>query len=568
MAGSAWSIICDPSRVMWVMPSIDNSRNFSKTRWMTLLRASKPIADIIPKGSGRHNFNLLQQMLGGAIIDFTGSNSPANLASFPCRRVYQDEMEKFSTKDTGEANASDLADQRTKNQPNPFRVKTSTPGVKEGLIWQALEKTDIRRYFVPCPFCQKKGVFAWGKKYTVFKITGNEFFVRWDSEAKRKDGTWDLDRVERSAAYICPHCQGRITDSYKTVMDRNGVWIPTKEAAHGFRGYHFPSMYASSVETMVGKMAVKFLQQTHSLSGAQGFINGDLAEPYLAQDTLHQRKEMVQQRIEISDTWKPMMTVDCQAGTPAFWFAKGVFRDDAAQIIEAGSCEQWEELRLIQLASEPKIPDVLVGVDSGYGARSEAEVYKNCVRFGELKDKSLTCQTSQGLVNRIGAPILFQGWIPCQSMPGRKLWKNGESGLSDPFTIRSIDPFLGTQEAGKVDMPLFQFAADFFEDILDNMRRGMAGFKFSVSDNVDKGILTHNLYPMTSHIAIASSEEFWQHMDGHFKAVIQNKFSGATRHGWVKRHSHWPDHILDCVRNMVALANFFGFFSITNTKRE
>jgi hypothetical protein len=57
-------------------------------------------------------------------------------------------------------------------------------------------------------------------------------------------------------------------------------------------------------------------------------------------------------------------------------------------------------------------------------------------------------------------------------------------------------------------------------------------------------------------------------MDGHFKVVIQNKFSGATRHGWVKRHSRWPDHILDCVRDMVALANFFGFFSITNTKRE
>jgi hypothetical protein len=163
---------------------------------------------------------------------------------------------------------------------------------------------------------------------------------------------------------------------------------------------------------------------------------------------------------------------------------------------------------------------------------------------------------------------MFAGWMPCKGMPGRKLWKNADSQLMQPFTIREIDPFIGTGQAGQLAMPMFEYAADYFEDILDNMRKGIGGFKFSVSDEVNKGTMPSGLsYPATAHIAIAGGEDFWRHMDGHVKAAVQNRFSGQVKHQWIKRHSRWPDHILDCVKEQVALANFYNFFTIQKTSQ-
>ncbi len=562
MGGTAWAIVNKPRRTLWVMPTVSLAAKFSRTREMPMLRKCKATRDLIPTGGQRrHDFKTLEMQIGYAIIDFTGSNSPSNISSTPCACVVQDEMEKFDAKDTGEADASNLADQRTKNAANAFRAKTSSPAMIDGKIWKALSKTDLRRRFAPCPHCQKLVVFIWNKQYTVFKLTSEEAIVRWDNEAKRADGTWDLDRVERSAAFICPHCQARILDSHKTWMDRNGIWRPTQEAAQGWRGWHLPSLWGNSPETSVGKLAVKFLQAKNSLEGLQGFINGDLAEPYMAQDTAGERKELVTARIEVSDTWKQVLTIDCQAQSPRFWYARGVWKDDAGQIVEAGSCEQWDELRTIQTTH--KIPDVLVGIDSGYGAISDAEVYKNCTQYGQFLPKNTMKTLASGLKEIRGASTMFAGWMPCQSMPTKKLWKNKESGLLEPFNIQSIDPFIGTANAGQLDMPLFQFAADYFEDILDNMRKGVGGFKFSVSDEVNKGLVPVGVvYPHTSHIKVASEEDFWKHMNGHIKAAVQSKFSGMIKHQWIKRHSRWPDHILDCVRDQVALANFYGFFKI------
>ena len=105
----------------------------------------------------------------------------------------------------------------------------------------------------------------------------------------------------------------------------------------------------------------------------------------MPQDTSPQRIERVTSRLEVTAEWTKLMTVDCQAGTPAFWYVVGAWTKNKMQVVECGSKNSWEELREVQQSREVK--DFTVGVDSGYGAKSDAEVYKNCVRFGEFEDR-------------------------------------------------------------------------------------------------------------------------------------------------------------------------------------
>lgn len=528
MGGAAWTIRNEPSRLFWVMPTRPTVQKFSRTRWQTMLHRSPELAALIPAGSRRFDFSTFEQIVGGSIVDMVWSNSPSALSSVPARIVILDEVDKFNEGGAKEADAVNLAEQRTKSFANPKRVKTSTPTLISGMIWQEFLKTDQRRRFMPCPHCSKSLTLIWSKQYSIFKSTGEEAVAKWDKEAKRDDGTWDLDRVERSARFECPHCAGHIRDAHKTVIDRRGDWRPSTTAARGYRGWHLSSLYSASAEANVGKLAVKFLQAKNSLMGLQGFINGDLAEPYQAQDTLGERVELVTSRVEVTAEWKKLITVDCQARSPHFWFVVRQWNGGNSVAIEAGSLDQWEDLRARQLAHH--IPDVYVLIDSGFGAKSDAEVYKNCVRNSEL-------------IPQDNDKVIAVGWMPGKGMPGRKRWKDKESGLTVPWFLGSVDPFIGTAHGGQVSQSLFEFSGDFFKDILQNLREKKGGYDWSVAESV-------------------SNDEYWQHMDAEVKSAVQSKYSGRTIHEWRKRSAHWPNHLFDCEVEQVAFANFHKFFTL------
>jgi ribosomal protein S27AE len=401
----------------------------------------------------------------------------------------------------------------------------------EGLIWQEFLKTDQRRRFMPCPHCAKPVVLAWSKSYTTFKLSGCEAFATWDKEAKRKDGSWDLDRVEQSARFECPHCGGHIKDGHKSRMDRAGEWKPTTIAARGYRGWHLSSLYASSPETSVGRLARKFLMAKNSLNGLQGFINGDLAEPYQSQDTMQERIELVTASAEIKADQQKLMTVDCQEGSPHFWFAIRNWSATETIGIQAGAADTWEELRSIQTAQ--KIPDVGVIVDSGFGARSDADVYVNCARFADW-------------FTQANGRRLAMGWMPAKGMPGRKRWHHKKTGNSLPWFLGTVDPFTGSAHAGDCSMNLLEFSGDFFKDILATLRSGKQTPKWSISDELNRTI----------------GEEYWRHMDAEVKTGVFNRLSGTTRYEWRARSKSWPNHLLDCEVMQLVGACFFGILQL------
>ncbi len=550
--GLAWKIVNSPTRALWVMPNSQGTggaQNVSRTRFQPMIRATQCLAELIPAGARRHEFKSMQMMMNGSIIDVTGANSPANLAGNPCDTVIQDEVDKYQRRGEAEADPSKLADNRCKEFSTPKRFKNSTPTLVSGIIWQELLKSDIRRRFLPCPFCNASGahnlppvgvfpnaenakgwiLFAWSERFTVLKKTGCEAYVKWDKTAKDAKGNWDLDKVEATAHAECPHCHKQIRDAHKVWMDENGEWRATQTGTPRHRGWHLPSMYSVSAETTFGRMAVRFLTAKKSIIGLQDFINSDLAEPYQSQDTMGDRVEIITSKLEITAEWNKLMTVDCQAKAPHFWYVVAAWNGPNSDGIEAGSCDTWDEVRKVQIRNGVK--DVGVFIDSGWGAKSDAEVYRECV-------SAENCQ----LIQRPNGLPMAVGWIPLKGMPGYKRWKEEESGLMVPFYLRSMDPFIGSAQAGMVSMQLFEFSADFYEDILEILRKNKK-FRFAISEQMN-------------------NEEFFRHMDGTIKATKINKFTGHTEERWIARHRYWPNHIRDCYRNQCAAASFHKLLPI------
>lgn len=532
MAGLAWRIANNPCAALWVMPNEKLAKRFSRQRLQRAFRATEAIARLIPRGSARHSFSTLEQSIGGSILNFVGSNSAANLASNPCQLVIMDEVDKFNEGGTKETDANDLAGQRTKDQADPQRWRTSTPTLSDGLIWQEYLKGSQHRYHVPCPFCGGRVVLAWAPRFTVLPLIGCEAWIRWDPAAKRSTGEWDYDRVRLTAHALCPHCKRAVGNEHKTAMVRDGQWIASNpHAPSTYISRHLSSLYATSTETTFGALAVKFIQAKRSLLGLQGFINGDLAEPMEAQDTLGDRVELITPRIAEHDAsgCVRVLTVDCQARSPFFWWVCREWGPGVSRGVECGSAETWEEIEEIQ--RRLGVQREAVAIDSGFGARSDAEVYVACVSRSEI------VRQPQGL------PVAL-GWVPTKGLPGRRLFKDATTGLSRPYYLRDVDPFEGTTDAGKIRTGLVLFSSDYIKDVLHALRHRTSGLcAWSVSEAMN-------------------TETYWRHMDAEIKEPVRSKSTGRVTHLYRLRSQRWPNHLLDCEVLQVVFASYLGLFDI------
>lgn len=567
-AGAAFRAYQRARRALFVHPASKGAagaESIARTRFIPMIRASPCMAERIPLD--RHTFKTAQQMFrNGSIIDWTGSNSVAQVASNSMEDVQQDEIDKFNAtrkRDSGgnevEANSVDLADERTAEFEFPKRVKSSTPTLESGRIWVELMKTDLQRRFIPCPLCGRdhpssRGVvLAWSKQYTVLPLRYSDArelpiaFVQWDKEAKRPDGTWDYERVKKSAGYVCPHCAGRFLTSDHAGdmvwMDKNGWWESTQRGAPNTAGFHLPSMYANHVSARPGELAVTFLKAHKSLEGDRNVINSRFAEPYTCQDLSSNRREIIRESvIEVGVEWHKLLTADAQQKQPHFWFVVRAWNGKTTEGIACGHTDTFDELRAIQIANGVK--DTCVIVDSGYGSKSDAEVYQNCARFG--------------LTQPSGQRFLHFGWMPSKGMPKNKFWYDRKRKQHFPYFLKDIDPFMGTTDAGKVFTSLFEFSAGYYEDKLEDMRNPeraqRTGFVWAVSPQMDKFVADN-------------ASTYWQHMDGHIRVRDRNKM-GFYSEQWAKRTDKWPDHLLDCEILQVAGAHYAEWFTIEQPTTE
>ena len=186
---------------------------------------------------------MLKKSYPGGMLTITGSNSPASLASVPCRYVFGDERDRWAKDAGGEGDPWGLVEARTITFYNYKMVEVSTPTVKG---YSAIEKSfgrGTQEYWcVQCPHC------------------GEYNFIEFDHiryEAHRIGEGKEKHYVVDSVDYACPACGCKSGEQEIKKQPKNGlqkIRKPTKTESGHFGSMRFPAVDAME------KIVLEFLE--------------------------------------------------------------------------------------------------------------------------------------------------------------------------------------------------------------------------------------------------------------------------------------------------------------------
>lgn len=254
--GLNWLAACMhmwPALALVVEPTLDVSKKLSQQKLGPLIQNTTVLADL-QRGP---DTVLKKEFEGGGQINLVGANSPSSLRSASARYLYFDELDAVKADLEDEGSPLLIAEERTNSFGSKAKIfLTSTPKVKGASAIEAeYEKSDKRRYFVPCPHC------------------GAEQTIEWVNIA------YDDDDAS-TARLICIHCKEAIYERHKTFMLENGRWRATAASKNGSRGYHLSGLYSPAGWLSWAGAVQKFLNAKDDPSSLKTFVNLTLGETW------------------------------------------------------------------------------------------------------------------------------------------------------------------------------------------------------------------------------------------------------------------------------------------------
>lgn len=358
----------DPGPMLVVYPEDDTAEFASENR-------IEPMVLSVPSLKNKYdqrNSEKLELKFDDIFIALNGANSPSKLASKPIRYLFRDEINKYKQWVGKEASPLDLSEERTKTFPHNRKiVDASTPVLKTGNIWVALENADaLKKYYVPCPHCGVKQILSFKQ-------------IKWPKEINN-----DAKLARDVAWYECEHCKSVIEDRHKQQMLLLGEWRQVNQSVGRIRSvaYHINSIYSPFVS--FGDMAHKFLISKNYPEKLMNFINSWLAEPWedkaatLDRDVVLEKQASEQE--SVVPEWAQLLTggVDVQKGY-MYWSIDAWGARLTSQNIAHGWVETWEDLEKIMNRYWPDVNGELrcqvnlCAIDSGYDTEN---VYDFCLQ--------------------------------------------------------------------------------------------------------------------------------------------------------------------------------------------
>jgi hypothetical protein len=254
----------DPGPAMIVYPTEDIARSVSETRVMPVFEESPRLAALIPSDR-KQNWTKLQYRLKKNVVNYVGSNSPANLASRAVRYLITDEEDKYPARSKEEADPVSLASQRLKTFGGRRKhLRMSTPTTSTGHIHRAYLSGDRRRLYLPCPHCGLMQFLQWAQ-------------IKFDAKKP-------IDQAAMSSVYECAGCKRPIMDGHKPDMLKKREWKSSAVSDDPATvSLHLSSLYAPWVTW--SQLVRKFLQTRNNPEQLQDFINSELGEPFDPIDT-------------------------------------------------------------------------------------------------------------------------------------------------------------------------------------------------------------------------------------------------------------------------------------------
>jgi phage terminase large subunit GpA-like protein len=324
----------------------------------------------------------------GGMMLLTGSNSATGLRSTPCRYIFCDEIDAFPSDVDGEGDPVSLAEKRATTFARRKILLTSTPTVKDfSRIEAEYERSDQRRFYVPCPCCN---VMQW-LKWPQLKWENNE---------------------ASTAAYECEVCHERFAEIHKPAMLRRGEWRATAPSNGKTAGFHLSGLYSPLGWLSWADMVDDFLRAKTDAPMLKSFVNTRLAETWeedfaskVSADGLLERCEHYEAAMVPDGGLALTVGVDVQDNRLAIsvWAwgreEEGWLLDHQEIYGDPSRQELWKQLDEVVLREWPHAvgpamrPDV-VAIDSG--GHFTAEVYQYARERGRQGVVAIKGQSQRG----------------------------------------------------------------------------------------------------------------------------------------------------------------------------
>jgi phage terminase large subunit GpA-like protein len=238
----------DPGPTLFVEPREKDAKDLSKDRVGPMIRDMPVLKSKITENT------LLHIAYVGGHVTFAGAISPSGLAMRPIRYLFLDEVDRYNVSAGKEGNPISLALRRTDRFRLDKKVAiASSPTYPGSNIDLWYERSDQRKYHVPCPLCG-------GFQVLYFKR------LEWP------------EGEPQEAQYRCSHCQELIPHFRKAWMVGQGKWIADNPQSN------IPGFWLSKLVALIGPtwgdIAEEFLEAQKNPESLKAFFNTVLAESY------------------------------------------------------------------------------------------------------------------------------------------------------------------------------------------------------------------------------------------------------------------------------------------------
>jgi phage terminase large subunit GpA-like protein len=226
-------IEADPKPIMLVQPTIDNAKDYGKKRIAPMIENCPVLRDRIKDPTSRRPGNTLAlKEFPGGFLKLTGANTGAGLRSDPVPIVLFDEVDGYPLDVEGEGDPLEIGTRRTDTYADYKIVKGSTPSKPKSIsrIERDFERSDKRRFFVPCPFCQFMQILWWRDPQT------KEYRLYFE-----RDQGGQI--VKETVAFVCANCKQKIAERFKHRMLNAGEWRP-EFPSRPVVGFHLNALYS------------------------------------------------------------------------------------------------------------------------------------------------------------------------------------------------------------------------------------------------------------------------------------------------------------------------------------
>lgn len=509
----------DPSPLMVVVPRDEDIGEWSGIR-------CKGMIDTTPALT-RHTTGKEDDLAGHIFeldrmfIKFATSNSPAALASTPIRYVLFDEVDKYPAFSGKEADPIRLGRERTRAFPTGKIVLASTPTVETGTINSEFQKSDKRRYWVPCPQCGVYQVLFFGDKTAPVPLSPRGR-VRWPEGV-----TPDQIRMDRLAWYECGACHARVDEAHKTWMIERGVWCPEgcsvdisgriqgeiPRTTH--RGYQLSALYAPWIKRSWSVIAAEFLECKDDPGLLLGWVNSTMGEPW-RNDVKQSKKEDLNRLIggyEIGEVPPGALILTAAVDVQKdyfLWSITGWGYRMESWLIRYGRSDTLEDLiedvlRTSYPTASGKTKHVrLCGIDSGNDTQRVYDIVR--------------------LLN--------------QKYPGRVVALKGDESIPIyEFTKATIDRDREGRPFGE-GVVLYRLDVSKLKDQLA---------RYLAANPGDAGVM---------HMPNGTDDGYLAHMTSEAKQSVRNKRTKKVTEQWI--HVSGENHYWDCSVYNLALAKILG----------